>query len=96
VGRVTLTGRPNFELHLATLAEQVAVRAHLHYDVQLSPSYKLEQLAEEQTARGLLVRRFQAQLDNAKSPRERSQTEGALHCALRALEGKQMSIDEVS
>ena len=45
--------------------------------------------------RGLVVRRFQARLDNAKSVRERTQVEGALICALRALEGKQVNVDEV-
>lgn len=95
VCQVTLTGRPNFDLNLTALAEQVTTKAHLQFDIQLTPSYNLEQLAQEQTVRGLLVRRFLARLEAAKSLRERNKVEGALLCALRALDGKQVNFDEV-
>jgi len=95
IGQVTLTGQLGFDLNLAALAEQVTTKAHLHYDVQLAPPYNLEQLAQEQTVRGLLVRRFQARIESAKSPDERTKAESALLCALRALDGKQANLDEI-
>lgn len=95
VGQVALTGRPEFDLDVAALAEQVTTKAHLHYDAQLALPYNLEQLAQEQTVRGLLMRRFQAHLEAAKSLRERTQAESALLCALRVLDGKQVNLDEV-
>jgi len=90
VCRVTLTGRPDFALDVEALAGQVKTKAHVRYQTRLSLAYDLEQLAQEQTVRGLLVRRFQARLESAGSDRERQTALDALNYALRALDGKQV------
>lgn len=93
--QVTLTGLPKFSLDLGMLASQVGSKATLQFEVELTFPYNLDQLAQEQTVRGMLVRRFQARLGDAKSLRERTLTESALLCALRALDGRQVGFDEV-
>jgi len=93
--QVTLTGLPAFDLDLEALTGQVTARAQVSYEVRFSLPYNLEQLAQEQTVRGLLVRRFQARLEAAESRRERALAKNALLCALRAMDGKQVTLDEI-
>ena len=57
-------------------------------------SYDLEQLAHEQTVRGLLVQRFMDRIRNATNEAERHQQLTALNFALQALEGKQVCLYE--
>jgi DNA repair exonuclease SbcCD nuclease subunit len=100
VCHVTLTGLPDFDLDVEALAGQVKTKAYVRYEPRLSLAYDLEQLAQEQTVRGLLVRRFQARLRDAGSDQERHRTLNALHYALQALSGqtpdrKQASPNEV-
>ena len=93
--RMTLTGLPLFDLDLRMLAEQTETKAHLHLQISFALPYDLDLIAQEQTVRGLLTRRFQVRLEAAQSPRERTKVESALHCALRALNGKQVNLDEI-
>jgi DNA repair exonuclease SbcCD nuclease subunit len=93
--RVTLTGLPAFTVDLDDLAAQMKTKAYLHYEAGLALPYNLEQLAQEQTVRGMLIRRFQARIEGAKSLRERTMAESALLCALRVLEGRQVGLDEI-
>jgi len=95
VCQVTLTGLPGFSLDIEALAKQIETKAYLHYEPQLAFPYNLEQLAQEQTVRGMLVRRLQARIEGASSLRERAKAESALLCALRALDGKQVGFDEI-
>ncbi len=92
---ITLIGRPEFDLDLEALVGEVETKAHVRYEARPSLPYDLEQLAQEQTVRGLLVRRFQARFEAARSLHERALAESALFCALRALDGKQVGLDEV-
>lgn len=93
--RVTLTGLPKFSLDLGTLAGHVETKAGLQFETQLTFPHNLDQLAQEQTVRGTLVRRFQARLGDSKSLGERTLAESALLCALQALDGRQVGFDEV-
>jgi exonuclease SbcD len=95
VCHVTLTGLPDFDLDVEALAGQVKTKAHVRYETRLSLPYDLEQLAQEQTVRGLLVRRFQARLKNASSDQEHHKLLNALNYALEALDGKQVRPNEI-
>ena len=95
VCHVTLTGLPNFDLDVEALAGRVKTKAHVRYETRLSLAYDLEQLAQEQTVRGLLVRRFQARLKNASSDQERHRVLNALNYALQVLDGKQVRPNEI-
>ncbi len=95
VCHVTLTGLPNFDLDIKALAGRVETKAHVRYETRLSLAYDLEQLAQEQTVRGLLVRRFQARLENASSDQERHKVLNALNYALQVLDGKQVRPNEI-
>ena len=95
VCHVTLTGLPDFNLDVKALAGQVKTKAHVRYDPRLSMAYDLEQLAQEQTVRGLLVRRFQARLKNASSDQECHKVLNALNYALQVLDGKQIRPNEI-
>jgi len=95
VCHVTLTGLPHFALDVEALAGQVKTKAHVRYQTRLSLAYDLERLSQEQTVRGLLVRRFQARLENASSSQDRQTTLNALNYALQALDGKQVRPNEV-
>jgi hypothetical protein len=92
---VVLTGLPDFDLDVEALAGQVKTKAHVRYETRLSLPYDLEQLAQEQTVRGLLVRRFQARLKNASSDQEHHKLLNALNYALEALDGKQVRPNEI-
>jgi exonuclease SbcD len=92
---VTLTGRPDFPLDVEELAEWVETNAHICYKTRLSLSYDLDQLAREQTVRGLLVRRFQAHLARAAGEQERKTLLSALNLALQALDGKHVHPYEI-
>ena len=94
--RVTLTGSPDFDLDLTTLARALEVRAHVQLKARLALGRDLEQLAAEQTVRGLLVRRFQARPASARDPEERRATPKALALALDALEGRQVRPHEIA
>jgi hypothetical protein len=93
--RVRLIGLPVCTLDLDALADRIETKAYLHYETRLAFAYDLEQLAQEQTVRGMLIRRFQARIKSTKSLRERTMAESALLSALRALEGKQVGLDEI-
>lgn len=93
---VTLTGAPDCAPDLAALREQVDVQARVRYEVQFTSPYDLERLAQEQTVRGLLVRRFQARLDRITNADERRRALTALTLALQALEGKQVQPYEIA
>jgi exonuclease SbcD len=92
---VSLTGRLEFDLSLAELAAQIETRAAVQYELGLSIPYDLDRLAQEETVRGLLARRFQKRLAGAISSEDRLLSQDALFSALRALERKQVNPDEI-
>jgi len=96
VCHVTLTGLPSSALDVEELAGQVKTKAHVRYETRLSLAYDLEQLAQEQTVRGLLVQRFQTRLENANSDQDRHNLLNALNYALQVLDGKQVHSNEIS
>jgi DNA repair protein SbcD/Mre11 len=94
--RVTLTGSPGFDLDLSVLASGLETKAHVQLKARVALGRDLEQLAAEQTVRGLLVRRFQARLAGARDPEERQAILKALALALDVLEGRQVRSYEVA
>lgn len=92
---VTLTGRPEFDLSVADLTGHMESSKAIQYEMQLSFPYDLDRLAQEETVRGLLVRRFQEHLGGAESSEDHRLAQDALVSALRALDGKQVNTDEV-
>jgi exonuclease SbcD len=92
---VKLTGVADFPLNVEALAEQAETKSHVRYETLLSLAYDLEQLAREQTVRGLLVRRFQVYLAAATDEKERRKLLSALNFALQALDGKQVRPYEI-
>ncbi|MBN2006294.1 MAG: metallophosphoesterase [Anaerolineae bacterium] len=93
---ITLTGTLDFPLDLSTLAAQVETKSITHFTPHFSMAYNLKHLAQEQTVRGMLVRRFQKRLANAPHDKERKALLTALNLALQALDGKQVQLYEVS
>lgn len=91
---VTLVGHPPAELSVSGLRAMIQSSAFYHLESQFGLNYDLEQLAREQTVRGLLVQRFLDRIQNAGNDVERRQQLTALNFALQALEGKQVSLYE--
>ncbi len=94
--RVILTGLPDFDLDCAVLASGLETKAHVQLKTRLALRYDLDQLAAEQTVRGLLVRRFQTRLAGTRDPGDRLATLKALTLALDALDGRQVRPYEVA
>lgn len=94
--RVILTGLPSFDLDCAALASGLETKAHVQLQTRLALRYDLDQLAAEQTVRGLLVRRFQTRLAEARDSASRQVTLKALALALDALDGRQVRPYEVA
>lgn len=94
--RVMLTGSPGFDLGLTALANVLEEKAHIQLRTRMALGRDLDQLATEQTVRGLLVRRFQVRLNEAHTPGERQATLKALALALDALDGRQVRPYEVA
>lgn len=92
---VTLTGAPDFAPNVAALTAQVEAKAHLRCQARFELPAGLAQWAQEPTVRGLLVRRFQARLAQTDNEAGRRRAQAALLLALRALEGRQVQIDEM-
>lgn len=88
--RVTLIGSPDILLDIESLIEAVETKVHLHYECRFSLEYDLEQLSQELTVRGVLVRRLQQRLHQARTDQERNDLLNILHFALQALEGRQV------
>lgn len=93
---VTLTGAPDAPLETAAVLAQVQTPAHLYGQARFTFPYDLERLAQEQTVRGLLVRRFQGNLSGLKDEAERQRRLRALAVALQALEGKSVAYHEIA
>ncbi len=93
---VTLTGAPDAPLETAAVLAQVQTPAHLYGQARFTFPYDLERLAQEQTVRGLLVRRFQGNLSGSTDEAERQRHLRALAVALQALEGKPVEYYEIA
>jgi len=91
--RVTLVGTRRFDLDLEALAALVESPAYVRFDARQSISYSVEQLAYEATLRGQFVRRFRDRLASTPS-NEHARLLSALGLGLRALEGKQVRLNE--
>jgi len=94
--RVILTGVPSFDLDCDAIASALETKAHTQLKARLALRHDLDQLAAEQTVRGLLVRRFQTQLAEARDPEDRRAILKALALALDALDGRQVRPNEVA
>jgi len=92
--KVTLVGNPLFNLDVTNVQQLVQTSVFYNLECNLGINYDLEQLAGEQTVRGLLVQRFLARIHSAASDSERCQQKTALNFALQALEGKQVDLYE--
>ena len=95
VCRLILRGHLQFDLDVAELAALADAKAIVLYEPRLDMPYELNQLSLEQTIRGLLVRRFQKRLEETEASDDRTRTESALLCALRALDGREVGLDEI-
>lgn len=93
--RVILTGSPDFAPDCAALMSSLETKSHVQIKARLAFRYDLDQLAAEQTVRGLLVRRFQTRLAEARDPGDRQAILKALALALDALVGRQVRPYEV-
>jgi DNA repair exonuclease SbcCD nuclease subunit len=92
---VELKGHARFDLNLFALRELIQSNVFYRLENHISMSYDIEQLAHEQTVRGLLVKNFQERINRAMTEFERYQELTALNIALQALEGKQVSLYEI-
>ena len=91
---VTLGGKPSFDLDISSLRQLIQTSAYYRLDDHFGLSYDLEQLAQEQTVRGLLVQRFLQRILNAANESEKQHQLTALNFALQALDGKQVNLYE--
>ena len=91
---VRLNGQPHFDVSVSDLHQLIQATAIFRLDSHFGLSYDLEQMAHEQTVRGLLVQHFLTRIQNATNDTERQQQLTALNFALQALEGKQVSLYE--
>lgn len=94
--KVILTGLPGFDLDCAAIAIELETKAHVEIKARLTFRYDLDQLAAEQTVRGLLVRRFQTRFAETRDPGDRQATLKALALALDALDGRQVRPYEIA
>ncbi len=92
---IRLMGKLNPGINLYGLHIRIESSAFYRLESHLRMSYDLEQLAREQTVRGLLVQRFQERIKNSESDSERSRQLTALNFALQALDGKQVNLYEI-
>jgi len=95
VAAITVTGLPEEGLDLTEVEARVDARAYLTMRVERPFPYDLDQLAQERTVRGLLVRRFRAAPD-ADAPLDHDLRMKALSLALQALDGKGVRPSEVA
>ncbi len=91
---VFLNGKPHFDLDMSRLTQLIQTSAFFRLKSNLGLGYDIEQLASEQTVRGLVARRFQERIDNTENESERRLLLTAVQFALQALEGKQVSLYE--
>ncbi len=96
VYEVTLMGTPDEPLDPAAVLAEVQTQAHLYGRASFSLPYDLEGLAQEQTVRGLLVRRYQSDLARVKDESERHRRLSALVMTLQALDGRQVQPYEIA
>lgn len=94
--RVILTGLPDFDLDCVALTNGLETKAHVQLKTRLALRHDFDQLAVEQTVRGLLVRRFQTRLAEVRDPGDRQAILKALALALDALDGRQVGPYEVA
>lgn len=91
VFRVVLPGQPAARLPLSQIQNALDPDINVVFRREPSTNYDLESLAQEQTVRGLLVRRA---LDAVAHSNDNAKNElmASLNVALLALEGKQVDV----
>ena len=82
-------------MNLSSLRDLIQSNTFFRFESHIDIGYNLEQLANEQTVRGLLVQHFLERIKKATNESERNRELTALNIALQALEGKQVSLYEV-
>lgn len=93
---VALNGQLQFDLDILQLTQLIQTSAFIHLESNFALGYDVEQLANEQTVRGLLVQRFRNRVRSAANESERQQLLTALQFALQALDGKPVSLYETN
>ena len=96
VCHVTLIGSTALEISLDSLHSYSNSRLFLQYNLRLTFPYDLDKLKNEQTVRGMLVRRYLERINTLLDEKQRAVAESALHSALCALDGKRVNLNEVA
>lgn len=93
---VTLTGKPVFLVDVKRLQELVDTPYYMHIETRLGFKHNLDSLIDEQTVRGFLVQRNLARLECSEDEEQRHLLLSALNLALQALDGREVSLYEVT
>lgn len=89
---MNLRGQPAARLPFSQLQDELDPDLNVVLRREFSPRYDLESLAQEQTVRGLLVRRALDAIDQAADSGAKSELMASLNIALLALDGKQVDV----
>ncbi len=92
---LAFTGRPEFDPDVDAFVALGVSHSVIRVIVELDTCIDYSQLGREQTVRGLLARRFDQLLLKASGSSRHASIESARLCALRALEGRKVSVHEV-
>jgi hypothetical protein len=90
--RVVLSGQPATRLPVAQIQNALDPDMNVVLRSDFSTNYELESLAQEQTVRGLLVRRALEAVAHATDNDAKNELMASLTIALLALEGKQVDV----
>ena len=87
-----LRGTPGFDISIDEISSNIEIKVFLEIRSDLFLSYDLNQIAKEQTVRGLLVKRYLERSKDLSDDFEIEKELNALMYALQALDGKQIKI----
>lgn len=91
---VRMRGIPHFDLSLSGLSQLLQTSANFRLEYEFGLNFDLEQLAREQTVRGLLVKGFLSRIRAATAENDKQIQLTALNMALQALDGQQVNLYE--
>jgi len=95
VAQVTLYGASDGDFTLAEVRAALVPEVNVVLNRPFAFPYDLDQLSQEQTVRGTLVRRVREQLDASSDATARTDLLAALKTALLAVEGRQVHPDAI-
>lgn len=93
VYRVSLTGEPLGDFSLAKIHDQLMCEVDVLLRRQFTFAHDLDELAREQTVRGVLARRALEAIEQSPDKESADKILASVRIALMALEGKQVSPD---